>query len=78
MFGIAEMGLLLAVAIIVIGPDHLPELARTWGTTFFRIKRGIDSARQEMNAVIDADVAPELPLTPPLESPEASSVAPRE
>jgi len=75
MLGIAEMGLLLAVAIIVIGPDRLPELARTWGATFFRIRQGIDSARQEINTVIDA---PELPPQPPVESPEASRVAPRE
>ena len=71
MLGIAEMGLLLAVAIIVIGPDRLPELARTWGATFFRIRRGIDSARQEIDAAIDA---PGLPPEPP----EASRAAPRE
>jgi len=73
--GIAEMGLLLAVAIIVIGPDRLPELARTWGATFSRIRRGIDAARQEIDTVIDA---PELPPKPPVESPEASRMAPRE
>jgi len=60
--GIAEIGLLLAVAIIVIGPDRLPELARTWGATFSRIRRGIDAARQEINAGIDT---PELPPKPP-------------
>jgi len=73
--GIAEMGLLLAVAVIVIGPDRLPELARTCGATFSRIRRGIDAARQEINTAIDT---PRLPPKPPVESPEALPVAPRE
>ena len=75
MLGIAEVGLLIAVAIIVIGPDRLPELARTWGTTFFQIRQGIDAARAEIDAVIDA---PESPRPSPPQSSEASPVATRE
>ena len=73
--GIAEMGLLFAVAMIVIGPDHLSEWARTWGATCFRIRREIDAVRQEINRMIGA---PGLPPEPAVKFPQASRMAPRE
>jgi len=57
MFGIGMMELILifSVALIVLGPKQLPEVARTLGRWFYRIKNSADSARQEIEQALDTE-----------------------
>ncbi len=59
MFGIGlpELIIIFAVALIVVGPDKLPGLARSLAKTFTEIKKGLEQAKEsltqeeELNAV---------------------------
>lgn len=53
--GFWEIVLLLAVAVVVIGPQHLPEIAREWGAFFARIQQAAASARREVENAIDPE-----------------------
>ena len=54
MFGIEgfKLGLILVAAALLIGPDRLPEIARTIG----KFIRMFNSAREEMEKTIKADM----------------------
>ena len=54
MFGIEgfKLGLILVAAALLIGPDRLPEIARTIG----KFIRMFNSAREEMEKSINADM----------------------
>ena len=56
MFGIGmpEMLLILAVALIVIGPKKLPDLARSLGRTFGEFKRATNDLKESLE--IDTDL----------------------
>jgi sec-independent protein translocase protein TatB len=62
--GFWEIVLLLAVAVIVIGPQQLPEIARTWGVFFARIRQATASARREVENAIDPDAQTDLQVPP--------------
>ncbi len=51
MFGIGmpEMILILAVALIVVGPKRLPELAKSMGRAMGEFKRATSSLKKSMN-----------------------------
>jgi len=51
--GIMELVLIFSVALIVLGPKQLPDVARTLGGWFYRIKNVADSARQEIEKSLD-------------------------
>lgn len=55
MFGIGmpELLLILAVALIVLGPKKLPEIARSLGRGLAEFRRTTDEVRREINAVED-------------------------
>lgn len=55
MFGIGmpELLLILAVALIVLGPKRLPEIARSLGRGLAEFRRTTDEVRREINAVED-------------------------
>ncbi len=72
--GFWEIVLLLAVAVIVIGPRELPEIARTWGVFFARIQQATASARREVENAIDPDAQTERQM-PPTPSPPAEPPA---
>ena len=59
MFGIGmpEMLLILAIALIVLGPNKLPELARTLGKGYAMFKKATDDLHEVINSVdIDNDI----------------------
>ncbi len=70
MFGIGlpEMLLILALALIVVGPDKLPELARSVAKGVMDLK----SAADELKGQIDQEANPIKDITPDLE--EAAQV----
>ena len=63
MFGIGfvEVMVILVIALIVIGPDKLPEIAKTLGKGFADFKRQTDDLKQSFRDGIDASDRSELP-----------------
>ena len=55
MFGIGmpELLLILAVALIVLGPKKLPEIARALGRGLAEFRRTTDDVKREMQAAAD-------------------------
>ncbi len=48
--GIGEILVILIVALLVFGPEKLPELARTLGKTTAELKRSLDEIKFEINS----------------------------
>ncbi len=62
MFGIGmpELLLILAVALIVLGPKKLPEIARALGRGLAEFRRTTDDMKREMQSAADElDVRPD-------------------
>ena len=53
--GISKMALIGAVALIVIGPEKLPRVARTVGTLLGRAQRYVSDVKAEVNRAMDMD-----------------------
>lgn len=53
--GISKLALIGAVALIVIGPEKLPRVARTLGALLGRAQRYIATVKDEVNRSIDLD-----------------------
>ena len=53
--GISKMALIGAVALIVIGPEKLPRVARTVGTLLGRAQRYVNDVKAEVNRAMDVD-----------------------
>ena len=51
--GFSEILLCLVIALIVFGPEKLPELARLLGRTMGELRRTLDDIKLEVNAPID-------------------------
>lgn len=53
--GISKMALIGAVALIVIGPEKLPRVARTVGTLLGKARRYVADVKDEVNRSMDLD-----------------------
>jgi len=53
--GLSKMALIGAVALIVIGPEKLPRVARTVGTLLGRAQRYVNEVKDEVNRAMDID-----------------------
>lgn len=85
MFGIGtgELLLILIVALLVLGPERMPKLARDVGKTMNDLRRTSDELRSEflnadrtLNAEKMLDVATKVAGAPPAEGPPAPPVPP--
>ena len=47
--GILELGLIAVVALLVIGPERLPAVARTVGFWFGKVRRFVTSVQEDFN-----------------------------
>jgi TatA/E family protein of Tat protein translocase len=75
MFGIGmpELILILGLALIVLGPKKLPEIARALGKGLAEFRRATDELKDELSRIEpEADAA----KTPPPESQPAAAAAP--
>ncbi len=46
--GIGELIVILIIAFVVVGPEKLPQIARTLGKGFYELKRATDEVRQDI------------------------------
>lgn len=82
MFGIGmpELLLILAVALIILGPKKLPEIARSLGRGIAEFRRTTDDVKREMQAAADEiDTRPENESTgtePSGEGEPANTISP--
>jgi TatA/E family protein of Tat protein translocase len=81
MFGIGgpELILILAVALIVLGPKKLPELARALGKGLAEFRRATDELKDEfkkMEHEVDANPVPTANDDPPIKTAAESAVPP--
>ena len=53
--GVSKIALIGAVALIVIGPEKLPRLARTVGTLLGKAQRYVADVKQEVNRSMELD-----------------------
>ena len=53
--GISKMALIGAVALIVVGPEKLPRVARTVGTLLGKAQRYVSDVKAEVNRAMDLD-----------------------
>lgn len=65
MFGIGlpELIVIMAVALIVVGPDKLPDLAKTLAKQFVELKRAANSFKDSLQEEASSDT-PDIPDTP--------------
>lgn len=54
--GFQELIIIFVVALLVIGPDKLPEFSRKLGKWFNEIKRSVNEAKARMEAEIEDQV----------------------
>jgi len=60
--GLAELALIALVAVIVFGPDKVPDMARQAGRFLRQVKRFADSTRDDLRNELGSDFA-DLELT---------------
>ncbi len=60
--GLAELALIALVAVIVFGPDKVPDMARQAGRFLRQVKRFADSTRDDLRNELGPDFA-DLELT---------------
>lgn len=53
--GFSELFMILVIALIVIGPDRLPAVARTLGRFIGKAKRSFDSVKQEVQNELESE-----------------------
>ena len=67
--GPGEILVICVIALLVFGPQRLPELARQVGGAMRELRRMQDSVRSELREVLDDDPGRELPRRPSAASP---------
>ena len=51
--GFSEMLVILIVALVVLGPDRLPQVARTLGKTWGQLQRYVNRIKQDINSSME-------------------------
>jgi len=53
--GVTELILILCIALVVFGPSKLPQIGRSLGQAIQEFKKGTESAKNEVNSLLDDD-----------------------
>lgn len=53
--GISEIGVIAVIALVVIGPERLPKVARTVGTLLGRAQRYVNDVKAEVNREMELE-----------------------
>lgn len=69
--GPLEILVVAALALIVFGPEKLPEIARSIGKAANELRRMASDVKEEFQAGLDTDVEDEQPVPPPSDSSKA-------
>jgi sec-independent protein translocase protein TatB len=78
--GFGEIVIVAILALVLLGPDRLPEAAKTIGKTIRDLKKATDGLKGQLEAemysvekvvqrALDADEAPRAPAVPPVATP---------
>ncbi len=65
--GMQELLIILVVALLVLGPKRLPEVAKSLGKGFAEFKRASDDLRETLTTDIDLDEEEDRKKIPPKE-----------
>jgi|SoiMethySBSTD1v2_1073268.scaffolds.fasta_scaffold2128354_2 TatA/E family protein of Tat protein translocase len=74
--GPQELLIILVIALLVVGPQRLPELGRSIGRGLRELRKAQDEVRRTIQVNLDepnGDAAPRTKTTPPAADPAASS-----
>jgi sec-independent protein translocase protein TatB len=71
-FGLLEILVILIIALVFIGPDQLPEVARVLGRLLNELKRTTDSLKREFDNNISSNDHIHRPPPPTAQMPPAS------
>ncbi len=74
--GFGELLVVLVIAVIFLGPDKIPETARTLGKWFNEIKSSLDDIKNSMQADLDVNEKPKSAPSPPPTSSEKTAEKP--
>jgi TatA/E family protein of Tat protein translocase len=72
--GFQELAVIMVLALLIFGPDKLPELGRRLGRAMREFRRASDEFRStvEQNLQINPDLSPSTYNPPPPDTPEAA------
>ena len=70
-----EIVLILAIALIVVGPERLPEVMRTVGKVLRELRLASNTVLHELTDVLDEPPA-KVPPPAPIDSPNRAAVQP--
>ncbi|AFM40902.1 Sec-independent protein secretion pathway component [Desulfosporosinus acidiphilus SJ4] len=82
--GLTEILLILGIALILFGPEDLPEIARTIGKIVFELRKATQDVTREFQGTIDTprnafnkamDFSENMPETTPPQSPQETEKA---
>ena len=51
--GTPELLLILVIALVVVGPRKLPEIARTIGRAINQLKKAVNSVEEEISGIVE-------------------------
>lgn len=71
-----EIVLILAIALIVIGPERLPEVMRTVGKVLRELRLASNTVLHELTEVLEEPAPPPAKASPPTPKSEPAAVQP--
>ncbi len=71
-----HLGIIILVALVVLGPERMPQAMRTVGRTMADVRRWYEAVTDEVRDVISLDGGDDAPVAPAAPPPAPSGAAP--